>query len=272
MSPLLLAVVLQVAPTRASCHAPVASLRRHVDAVGVAFRRMDEHAMRAARARVEAELPCVDAALAPQDAARIHETIALEAFLEGDGARVKEGLRAALRADPRYEPHPELAPAGGVLHRLYEDARALPDARTAPLPPRAARLRIDGATADARPLEGPVLVQRLESDGLPSHSALLQGKEPLPEWALSPTPQGPSVARSLGWTAGGLALASAGLWTGFLANRAVYARESEAALAGKGPSQRDLDGRWRVTNGLGTAAIVGSTLGLGVGVAAVVSW
>ena len=63
MSPLLLSVLLQAAPTRASCHAPVASLRRHVEAVGVAFRRMDEHAMRS-KERVTAELPCVDTALA----------------------------------------------------------------------------------------------------------------------------------------------------------------------------------------------------------------
>ena len=272
MSPLLLSVLLQAAPTRASCHAPVASLRRHVEAVGVAFRRMDEHAMRAARERVTAELPCVDTALAPSDAARIHESFALEAFLEGDDDRVREGLQAAIRADSDYQPDPEFAPSGGVLHRLYEDALASPDAPLTPLPGRALDLRIDGSDAEERPVQGPVLVQRLGSDGVPMHSTILHGKEPLPEWALGRVETRPSLGRPLGWAAGGLALASAGLWTGFLASRSAYIREADSALAGDGPSQNDLDRRWRATNGLGTAALLGTSLGVGAGVAAAVTW
>jgi len=272
MSPLLLSILLQATPTWASCHAPVASLRRHVDAVGVAFRRMDEYAMRAARDRVIAELPCVDTALEPSDAARIHESFALGAFLEGDDARVQAGLRAALRADPGYQPDPELAPSGGVLDRIYNQARAMPAVATAPLPAQARALRIDGSDTDARPVEGPLLVQYLGSDGAPVRSAMLHGRETLPEWALGSLHTGPGLGEQLGWTAGGLALASAGLWTGFLASRAAYVRASEAAMAGRGPSQAQLDGRWRVTNGLGTAALVGSGLGLGAGVAAAVTW
>lgn len=140
-----------------ACPAPgeAAALRQaEVEAVG-AMAALDDAAFEAAVERARGTLACLEAPVSPVAAAAWHRTEALAAFAAGDAAGARAALRAALAIDPDGRLPEVVAPKGGALDLLAEEARAA----GAPKRGRRADVWFDGEKGAGRPLEVPTILQ-----------------------------------------------------------------------------------------------------------------
>ncbi len=156
---------------------PVADVSSAADEVFLAFAAVDEEALVASTDRIFQDLPCVHENFSAADAAKVHRAIALRAFFEGRVDDAKFGLAAAFRAAPGTALSARIAPEGGKLWRLAEEASIL----AATPSPLSMRLRIDGAETSERVVEWPALAQL---SGSPVQTAWLTPGSALPSgWA-----------------------------------------------------------------------------------------
>jgi len=137
------------------CNVPTANVSASADEAFMAFAAVDEEALVAATDRIFSDLPCVHEAFSASDAAKVHRAVALRAFFEGRVDDAKFGLAAAFRAAPSTSLSARVAPEGGKLWRLAEEASILP-ATTSSLP---VTLRIDGLSTNQRVAAWPAIAQ-----------------------------------------------------------------------------------------------------------------
>jgi len=158
----------------------VADLARIEVEAELALESLDSTRLKSLGASVDADLPCLDAALTPQLSGRIHRLLGFAAYVSGDldGARVH--FAAARAGDPEYvipvvvlgETHP--------LRELFESANvATPDG----LEEMSAEgeIRIDGVVANGLHPQRPQIVQVVQ-DGELVQTMLWRPGQPTPSF------------------------------------------------------------------------------------------
>lgn len=263
---LLLAATLVLVPARARAGCPSSAavldaMARQAETSFAPPRDFDR--VEALARELQPTVACLEAALAPAEAADAHVVAALGAFLEKDGPGTTGAFQAARLADPAYRLPEGMVPSGHPLQVSFASAAA-PGTQALPMRPAdGLDLRVDGVPTDLRPADRPALLQATRAGAL-QHSVYLWPADPLPDWAdappfvasvedVSPTPgesaidrprrvrRGPSPGLLV--AAGGAALASGGLWTATLVNRSVYQDNYEEISGEIADGQMDEDGR-----------------------------
>ncbi len=251
--------------------------------------------LRSAVADVRTAVECLDEAISPETAAAVHRAHALDATWSGDERAAASAWRAAMLAEPSWEPPRELAPPGGALALEIEQARGEPDPSRAPLKTaRGMALRLDGSPSWRRATSLPVVLQLIDAEGHPVRTAYLPPGAPLPAGILTDTGQEPPrAARPSAPTmrvssrtgqarvvliggAGALAAGALGLGIGSAMLRSeVSASEEHCADRVEGCSpvtERAIAEDQRLARGLGIGAGVAAAGSLALGVGVVVAW
>lgn len=234
----------------ADCVEPVSAseVATRVDDALLTWATMDEDGFKEALDGLEVVLPCVDEPLKPAQAAAVHRVMGLRSFIDGDTEGATASFRSAAVAEPGYKLSERLAPEGGKLWTLYNDAadQRAPIVYAMPLP-KGYRSWVDGEQSDRRANEIPAIVQvgpaadakdsivwtglvdANEEFRLPELEALPDGGDPSPlkpdkQPKAAKTPKKPKgggngalwgAAAGTGVAAGGLFAASAAMRSGF---------------------------------------------------------
>lgn len=258
----------------ADCRTPAtpADLDAALDAAETAFGELRIPDFLEVTERLQADLlPCQDAALTPERAARVHRVVGLAAFGARDVYAV-QAFAAARSLDPAYTfPSslvPEVSPIRDDFHAMSLDA-----ARTQTLPaPVEGTLVFDGTPSTERPLSWGTIVQHVGEAGSPLQTAYLRPDDPMFEYRAIAAELPDTGARSsrlfgdappaLVGGALGAALLGAGLYTG--------AGLSHAQWSNADTSDPDALGGMRtrtnaLTVGAGVAGVAAVGLGVGVG-------
>ena len=263
----------------AACEEPTTSeqLVETVEVGVAAFGELDADALltQSSLARTEI-LPCLSEKLTRQGAASFHRLMALEAFINGNDARVVAELHASLRLDPGYKFPEDIIDAGHPLIALYDEAAHAPDGEAEPVyPPVGGYVMVSGVRNAPRFSETPVIVQVYGPGDLWQETRYIEPGEALPHWhADEKNPHG-LTAEDLGvsrtlvlkdprpWYAvGGVTLITSGVFYGI-------AMSQKAQYEDPSTPDADLSRYERNTNGFGTAAVVSGSAGLalaGVGI------
>lgn len=171
-------------------------------------------------------VPCLDALVSLELAARLHRLSGLSAYGQGEQEEALGAFAAARAADPAYRFPYDLVPPGHALHGLFETAM-LADADAEPMPePLGVALYLDGVPASGRQPDRPTIFQVVDDGAVVTSAWLAMGRE-LPEYPqLRPPPppppplpdpvvtSGPEPGRSgpaLGLMAGGAGAAVVGV-------------------------------------------------------------
>jgi hypothetical protein len=158
----------------------------------LAWATLDEDGFVQTSRQVRGELACLDAPLTNTQAAGTHRVLGLLAFLDGDEPAALAALQAAAIAEPTYKPSDKIAPTGGKLARLFDQAAkaaAPPRERVAVPDPYIAW--VDGAREGQRAPTLPAIVQ-VGVDGQPTRfSAYIAAGQPV---ALPSLPGASSIA------------------------------------------------------------------------------
>jgi hypothetical protein len=240
-----------------------AALVAHANSAQSAFGTMDGGAFKESTERLLTELPCSASSLSPQQAAQIHLTLGLGAFLEGDEAGTVASFQAAQAADPELE----LGAWLPETHPVRLDWRFA--ARLEPAPPLLLAppepLIVDGRIEDELIPGQPAVLQHMQAGSL-EHTLLWQG-ETLPEWApLAEPGLSPELQRRL--VLGATTLALAGGSSALL----VTSASAKARFVDPSTPYEDLEALERRANLAGGAAIGGAILTAGVGLTLAGTW
>lgn len=214
-------LLLLPALAEAACPASSAELDASVVAVERAYAAHDAAGVAAAGEALTVTIACLDRAVDPARAARLHAAEGLVAFVAGDTERAAAAFGAARRVDPAWSPDPALVPKGHPIHALT----APPDTRPVPAPDRGALL-FDGVEGQ-RPASTSTVAQWVV-DGEVVSGAYTWPDGALPPYDVRSQASEPTVHRRapVGWiaTAAGSTLASAACF--YLADRTRDAWES----------------------------------------------
>jgi hypothetical protein len=165
-----LAVLLGPSLAHATCALPTTArdIATAVNDVDQAFVAMDINTFNEAEARATSGIECLEEALTPYDAAGVHRSTALRAFIVRDTDAARTSYATALAAQPNFNLPIAIAPEGNSLHQLYAEARELseekPD-RIALEVPRGTVLLVDGRRVQMRPLNRPAVIQLVDLQG-----------------------------------------------------------------------------------------------------------
>jgi hypothetical protein len=162
----------------AECPEPLSpsALVAQVDDAMLAWASMDPEGFSDQVGTIQASLPCLDAPLDPAQAASLHRVMALQAFLDGDAEAARRRFEAASVAQPDYQLSERVAPEGGKLQTLFQDARL----DRGPVVyrfdvPDGLRAWVDGVESDRKPESLPVVLQ--VGDRAPRWSTYLLPKQ-----------------------------------------------------------------------------------------------
>lgn len=197
---------------------------------------------------VRAIVPCLGAPIDTPTAAHVHRVEGLAAFAARDKVAAAQAFAAARAADPAWALPAELAPEGGPLRAVWDQAPAAGAAR--PLPtPGGGELRVDGVPGHTRAEARPVLLQVVTKEGRARDSAWL---------AAGAAPTYPRARPVAAWIGTGACLLAGGALLGVAtAANDDYQASSTVAQA---------EERRAVVNGLAGGAVGLGAVGLGLGV------
>lgn len=242
----------------AGCPARLVELQAEIDAASAAYVAMDLDRFTGLAEAAREDAACLEEPAPAELARRLHQVLALWAWVRRDPAATTAALRGALAVDPLYDPGDDLAPAGGRLRSLYDAARA-----AAPSAPRpvGVELRVDGRASRLLPVDRAALVQ-LEQGGLRSWYLDGSGVPEELEAALAPAP----VRR--GHPSRGLLVA--GLVTGAVAGGALAWAAVTRADYPEAPDRESAEALYRQNQVLGWGGYGLGVVALGLGAGAVV--
>jgi hypothetical protein len=243
---------------------------------------------------LRAAVSCLDEAMTPETAAAVHRAHALVADWEGDVNEAYGAWRAALLAEPGWEPPLELAPPGGALAETIERARGEGEPSRSTLDvPRGMALRLDGEPSWRRARGLPVVLQLIDGEGRPVRTEYLPAGVMLPPGIhvdrrgdrRDPEPRGPTMRVSnpsgparavLLGGAGALALGAVGLGVASArigADTAETEAFCEARIEGCSPgTERQIADGQQLSKRLGIGAGAAAAAGVALGVTVVVAW
>lgn len=281
----------------AACPASPSALAERAQQATDAFGRADLNAFGLAMSTLEQEAGCLSAPPTPAQAARVFEAEGLQAFMNKDRASGLSHFQAMHAADPDAQLSPSAAPPGGLVQGWWSEALALPPSgRAAVNLPRGLSLIVDGAPSADRPTGRAALIVVQDAKKAVLWSGLLPADQPLPasitamslkldksntKPSASGLPGGagdsgkPKAGLPVLLTAGGVALASGGLWAVSLSGvkelswyaEGIRDNQTEGEL---GASRADIEALQRRTRSLGYAAQASTGLALGLGAVGVV--
>jgi len=272
----MLILTLSLFASASDCSEPVTpdQLESLADEATLAWAAMDQDGFEELADQTLAGVECLSEPVEPSQAASIHALRALRAFLAGDADAANLHLQAAYASDADFRISTRIAPEGGKLWRLAEQAREIP-----PSSGRALSLLdggtvwVDGHAGGDRAEDRPALVQVGAGDRT-TWSSLLEPDEPfeppadalaalptdLPDTPNTPRPpRSGGGAKGLWYAAGGTGVVAAGLFGASAALRGRYDVDPSQGLhdATNGTFIAST-GMAAVTGGLLTAAIVKS--------------
>lgn len=231
---------------------------------------LEEDAVHAAVARLDAGLRCLTEPLAPVDVAAVHRLHAYGSFVRGDAADARATFGAARGADPAWVIPERLAPPGTPLRELFNTA-SLDVATESVAIPMGTSLLIDGVRTAERPLERPAVMQLLSSSGRVLESVWLTEDQPMPDWSrhaevVVASHVGPGAHRSpaVWWIAGGAAiLAGAGVYSWAVIDHGTYVNlDNGLDEAGLSALRTRANTKVAISGGLGV-------VGIGLGIVAI---
>ncbi len=305
-----LALLLGPSLAHATCALPTTArdIATAVNDVDQAFIAMDINTFNEAEARATSGIECLEEALTPYDAAGVHRSAALRAFIVRDTDAARTSYATALAAQPNFNLPPAIAPEGNSLQQLYAEARELaeekPD-RIALEVPRGTVLLVGGRRVQMRPLNRPAVIQLVDLQGAVLWSGYVpeRGIEPdfsdfeglAPEVKASdppaakvgipqrPEPRSSFRIESPTRAPRGVTRAPASTTTRkYIAGAAgasvvaavLYATAVSTASTYQNPKTpyKDLDTLRSRTNGLVVASSAIGTVGLGLGAYAFITW
>jgi len=188
--------LLLAAATAHACAAPTTAAALTAQAVEAheAFSVLDDPGFEAALQAIEAGLPCLEDALSPQQAARIHAARALDSFARD--ADTVPTFRAVLSADPALRFSPWLPDSHLIYIELGVAERMAPQEGRALELDDGDTMLVNGRAGDAIVLQQPNILQ-LQRGGAVTDSALVEGQS-VPDWVvLAPEPMAPEIKRRL---------------------------------------------------------------------------
>ena len=206
---MLLPLLLATATTAwAACPPPV-DLTSALTSAEEAYKRRDPDAFLAAEADAEAALPCLDAPVDQDLAARIHRAIALRAFVEDRRDEERLAFAAARWLRPSWTFPEDMVPLGQEERQDYRAVPTDPRATEPVAEPKTARIYLDGQLAKERSSSWPTLAQILEDGELTT--AYLWPDDPLPPYTTRKTHRKISGPTLLGAAGGGVAAVGLGM-------------------------------------------------------------
>lgn len=158
----MLTLLLSLTAAAQDCEDPVtpADIVAKTDDAQLAWATLDEDGFIEIVDALPGQIACLDAALAPNQAAAVHRMMALRSFLAEDDFGTMQSVRAATRADPGYTLSDRIAPEGGKLWRDYNEAAKKTSVSTTDLDlPKGWTSWVDGAETDQRAQALPAIVQ-----------------------------------------------------------------------------------------------------------------
>lgn len=157
---------------------------------------------------------CLAEALSPVQAAELHRTFGLRAYLGQQTEDAKDAFSSARAADPDYVYPFWLVPERHEIRELYGAAE--PDLAVLPvLPAKSGSLRFDGVEGTERPMFRPTVVQVFDDEGQVQASAWLRPTDALPPYeearpVLPPLIGASRTARTTLLVSSGVAVVTAG--------------------------------------------------------------
>lgn len=229
-----------------ACPAAPADLSRTIDHALQSWVSVQADAFLEDAAALRADVGCLSAPLLPEDAARLHLVLGLQAWRTRDEPRVIAALRGVRAASPAFVLSEEVAPLGGTLRDLYAKAERLGPG--AEVQVWLLEVNVDGVVrAGVVPSERAALVFWWDGGGV-GHARYLEGGEsvealmdalppPLPALSAVPVPLA-THARTSRWLAGAAAVgvaAGAGSLTAAAALKGSFesAREAQDDASGQ---------------------------------------
>lgn len=242
---------------------PPQALVDRASAAQQAFGVMDGGGFQQNLAQLQTELPCAASSLSPSQAAQVHLTLGLAAFLDGDEAGTVASFQAAQAADPTLELGAWLPETHPVRLDWRFAARLEPASPLVLAPPEP--IIVDGRVQDTLIPGQPAVLQQMQAGAL-EQTVYWQG-EPLPEWApLADPGLSPEVKRRLLLGGATVALAAGSASMGL-----VGAAAHERYVDPDTPYE-DLAALERQANLASGAAIAGAALTVGVGLTLAGTW
>lgn len=248
-----LAIAYPLSASAADCPAPVdaATLQATLDAAEAAYGRVDVDAFTGSMTKARAQMPCVEEAITPALAAKLHRLEGLAAFADSARERATQAFAAARSLEPDYTFPTTVVQPGNPLLDQYKALDPVCEEEKIP-PAKDGKLRVDGQSQRLRPLEFPVLVQVIDPEGEGAVTAYL--------WPGDALPYQPGTVRTPTQTAllaGGVGVAVAGLAT-FIAGAGTQAREGDNldAIARKSTTNDTLMGIGAGVGVLGATGVV----------------
>ncbi|TNE86163.1 MAG: hypothetical protein EP330_23040 [Deltaproteobacteria bacterium] len=156
------------------------ALDEQLDEAMLAFASLDEAGFITASAKSAVMVSCVDEPFTPSLAAAYHRVNAVRFFVSGQETEARDSLRAAFGIDADATLSTRIAPEGGKLFRMQEEALGRPARATGSLEvPDGYRMFVDGSEGSDVPKDAPHIVQLLD-DGQIAFSGVLLGGGSLP--------------------------------------------------------------------------------------------
>jgi hypothetical protein len=181
---LILAATLWGALAQANCSEPASAARIEEATVRAteALSRADAGAYRSAHDEATSLIPCLDALVPVDLAAAVHRMGGVRAFLDRDLERAHLRFATARMLAPLYQWPDELLPPTHPIRSAYLELRLTGMRFDVPPPPRRGIVATDGRIGQGR-LEGlPAIFQRIENDGSPTDSRMLEPMDDYPEY------------------------------------------------------------------------------------------
>jgi len=157
-----------------------------LEAAESAWRSADDDGFLLKMEEAHLQLPCVDAAVSPDLAARYHRDAGLWLYVSGQRDRTAQAFSAARRIEPAHSIPASLLPPKHPIRGLFDSA---PTAAATEPTPRAAdgALTFDGSEGD-RPSDSPTIAQLTRVDGTMSFTTYLRPGDALPMYAVVKAP------------------------------------------------------------------------------------
>ncbi len=258
-------VLALVSAAHAECN--TALLDARLEEAERALGNVDLPAFRAAAEGATATVACLEQALTPAAAARVHRVVGLQAFFDKDADAAAAAFAAARAADPSSTIPESWLPAGHPARKAWIHLDPVPSASERLEPPLDGDLLFDGLETLARPSLRPTIAQWRTDDEVKASVYLWPGSAMLSYDVAGPVViskraprDGPSVPLLV---ASGALLAGAGV---------SYALAADAHQRWEDPSTAtsELDDLRELNNGLFVTSVLAGAMGAGSAVTAFV--
>lgn len=163
------------------------ALDEQLDEAMLAFASLDEAGFLTASTTSAIMVPCLEEPVTPSLAAAYHRVHAVRFFVSGQQDESADSMRAAFGIDPDGKLSGRIAPEGGKLFRMQEEALGRPAVANGSLVvPDGLSMMVDGSDGNKVPKDAPHIVHLLEDGKMAWSGVLAPGGSLPPEFAPEP--------------------------------------------------------------------------------------